>query len=105
MGSMPLLTYLSDGLYTCDMNLIQQMLAQLKEKRWTNVAIADELEVHHITIRRWQTGDRYPENAKPVAMALDVLIARKSVPKQRRYPGTHYLQRAKAERERQDEMG
>ena len=85
------------------MNMIQQRLAQLKEKGWTNMAIADELEVHHMTIRRWQTGDRYPENAKPVAMALDVLIAKKSVPKQRRYPGTHYLQRLKVERERQSD--
>ena len=84
------------------MNMIQQKLAQLKKKGWTNMAIADELEIHHMTIRRWQTGDRYPENAKPVAMALDLLIARKSVPKQRRYAGTHHLQRAKAERERQD---
>ncbi len=84
------------------MDMIQQRLAQLKAKGWTNAAIADELEVHHITIRRWQTGDRYPENAKPVAMALDMLIARKSVPKQRRYPGTHHLQRAKAEREREN---
>jgi len=77
--------------------MIQQKLAQLKDKGWTNVAIADELEVHHMTIRRWQTGDRYPENAKPVAMALDNLIARKLVPKQRRYPGTHYLQRKQAD--------
>lgn len=77
--------------------MIQQKLAQLKEKGWTNVAVADELEVHHMTIRRWQTGDRYPENAKPVAMALDILIARKSVPKQRRYPGTHHLQRNQAD--------
>ncbi len=85
------------------MDMIQQKLAQLKEKGWTNVAIADELEVHHITIRRWQTGDRYPENAKPVAMALDALIAIKSVPKQRRYPGTHHLhRRAHAERERRN---
>ena len=100
-----MLTYVSMGPYPYEMNMIQQKLALLKEKGWTNVAIAEELEVHHMTIRRWQTADRYPENAKPVAMALDVLIARKSVPKQRRYPGTHYLQRAKPERERQDEMG
>ena len=74
------------------MNDIQQKIAELQAQGWTIAAVADELDVHHSTIRRWESGDRHPENSKPVLMALDVLTNRKPPPR-RRYPGTHHLQR------------
>ena len=60
---------------------------------WTLAAIADELDIHYSTLARWRAGQRHPENAKPVLMALDSL-ADKMPPKKRRYgPDGHYLQR------------
>ena len=71
------------------MNEIQQRIVELQAKGWTIAAIAAELDVHHSTVRRWESGDRYPENAKPVLMAFDALLQRKRIPKQRRYaPGS-----------------
>lgn len=49
----------------------------------------------------WRTGERYPHNAKAVLALHDSLVEKKPPPR-RRYPDGHYLQRAKAERERQD---
>ena len=71
------------------MNAVQEKIEELQAKGWTLAALSDELDVHHMTVRRWQTGDRFPENVKPVMMALDQLLKRKRVPKQRRYaPGS-----------------
>ena len=71
------------------MNDIQAKLHDLTEKGWTQAAIADELEVHKQTVNRWQFGQTYPPMSKPIIMALDSLMSRKRIPKQRRYaPGS-----------------
>ena len=67
----------------------------MKAKGWTHQAIADELGVTWSGLRNWETGFRSPVNAKPVELALSVLLDRKPPPK-RRYPEGHYMQRAKA---------
>ena len=66
------------------MNTVQIKIEVLEVKGWTLAALSDELGVHHMTVRRWRSGDRSPENAKTVLMALDTLIRRKRIPKQRR---------------------
>ena len=48
-------------------------------------SLADELGMSRRGIGGWQSGERAPENAKAVLMALDALLKRKRVPKQRRY--------------------
>ena len=67
------------------MNAVQIKIEVLQVKGWTLAAVSDELGVHHMTVRRWHTGDRFPENAKSVMMALDQLLKRKRIPRQRRY--------------------
>ena len=67
------------------MNDVQAKLKELNGKGWTLAAIADEVGVSNTAVYRWQSGDRYPENAKAVGMALDTLMKRKRIPKQRRY--------------------
>ena len=67
------------------MNEVQAKLSALQLKGWTLAALSDELGVHHTTVRRWLSGDRYPEIAKMVLMGLDALLKRKRIPKQRHY--------------------
>ena len=67
------------------MNEVQEKLSELQSKGWTLAALSDEMGVHHMTVRRWLSGDRYPENVKMVLMGLDALTRRKRIPKQRRY--------------------
>ena len=75
-------------LYDRSMNDIQELLAQLREKKWTDAAISDELGVHLVTVQTWRSGKFYPSNAKPVALALRELLRRKRIPKQKR--GSRY---------------
>ena len=82
------------------MNDIQEKLSELQDKGWTLAAIADELGITPDAVVKWKSGIRYPGMPKPVMLALNELLKRR-VPKQRRYIGTHHLQRAKAERERE----
>ena len=82
------------------MNEVQQYIRDLKAKGWTHQAIADELGMTWAGLRNWETGGK-PSNAKTALLALGVLLERKPPPK-RRYPEGHYMQRAKAERERQE---
>ena len=67
------------------MNNVQEKLRDLREKGWTSAAIADELGVTDITVYRWKSGRRSPENAKPVMVVLDQLLKRKRIPKRKRY--------------------
>lgn len=67
------------------MDDIQAKLAELKEKSWTLAAIADELEISHNAVEKWNAGDRYPRNAKAVLIVLDQLSKRKRIPKKKRY--------------------
>ena len=67
------------------MNNVQETLAELKVRGWTLAAIADELEMHWNTVNRWDKGSRYPDNPKPVILALDALLKRRRIPKKKRY--------------------
>ena len=82
------------------MNEVQVKLENLETQGWTKKAIADELDVTWQAIHYWRTGERYPGTAGAVLLALDALMQRKAPPK-RRYPQGHYLQRRKAEKEKQ----
>jgi hypothetical protein len=64
---------------------VQTIIADLKAKGWTLAAIADEVGVTWFTVKRWETGEQYPDTPKPVLMMLDSLLKRKRIPKQRRY--------------------
>lgn len=84
------------------MNNVQAKLGELKEQGWSLAALADELGMHWNTVNRWDKGTRYPDNLRPVLMALDTLMKRKPPPR-RRYPGTHHLQRKRDEGDRDDD--
>ena len=86
------------------MSKLQEKIEQLLTSGWSQQALADEMGMSRNGLRYWRTGERYPHNAKAVLALLDSLVEKKPPPR-RRYPDGHYLQRAKAERERQDEMG
>ncbi len=45
----------------------------------------DELEQAHVTIEKWNAGDRYPRLDKPILDALDLLLKRNRIPKMKRY--------------------
>ena len=71
------------------MSDVQEKLSELRGKGWTVAAIADELGVRATTVHRWVSGDRYPDNSKPVLIVMDGLLQRNRIPKQRRYaPGS-----------------
>ena len=58
------------------MNEIQQKLADLTDKGWTLVAIADEIGEMWLTVHRWQVGKTYPEAAQTALSALSGLLGR-----------------------------
>ncbi|MGP8080050.1 MAG: hypothetical protein ACLPVI_06020 [Dehalococcoidales bacterium] len=66
------------------MNNIQVKLAELKEKKWTYAAIADEFGLTSDTIEKWKSGTRTPHGEKFIIDKLNQLIKKKP-PKQRRY--------------------
>jgi hypothetical protein len=66
-------------------NEIQARIAQLEAKKWTLVAIADELKAHRNTVGMWKAGTRYPPLDKPILDALDRLLQQKRIPKMKRY--------------------
>ena len=80
------------------MNEVQAKLAELQENGWSLAAIADETGNHLSTIEKWKSGMHQPSNSRLVLRGLDSLLGMKA-PKRRRYPGTHHLQRRKAEQE------
>ena len=67
------------------MNEAQELLVQLKERGWTMAAVADELDTHYNTVQKWAAGDRSPANATAVKHELERLLARRRVPKGKRY--------------------
>ena len=85
------------------MNDIQEKLLELQARHWTLAAVADAVGLTVNAVEKWKAGDTYPRSSKAVMLALDTLVKRRP-PKQRRYPGTHHLQRAKKEQERQDQV-
>ena len=70
--------------YTVPMNEIQLRLEKLKKKRWTLAAIADRMGTKWFTVKRWQTGESYPNLDGAVIMAMDQLLTEKA-PLKRRY--------------------
>ena len=70
--------------YTVPMNEIQLRLEKLKKKRWTIAAIADRGGTKWFTVKRWETGESYPNLDGAVIMALDQLSTEKA-PMKRRY--------------------
>lgn len=70
------------------MNDIQKRLAQLQGKRWTIIALAEQLGQARVTLDKWKSGERYPANSKAILAMLDQLTKRKRIPKQRRYSPT-----------------
>lgn len=66
------------------MNDIQIKLAELKKKKWTYAAIADEFGLTSDAIEKWKSGIRKPHGEKAIIDKLNQL-ARKTPPKQRRY--------------------
>ena len=66
------------------MNDVQEKLLELKDRGWTMAAIADELDVSHMAVFRWQKGMRKAENSRSVLHMLDTLMKRRKVPKRRR---------------------
>ena len=66
------------------MNDVQEKLLELKDRGWTMAAVADELDVSHMTVFRWQKGMRKAENSRSVLHMLDTLMKRKRIPKRRR---------------------
>ena len=83
------------------MNDIQSKIAELRQRGWTLAALGNALGNHWTTLAKWQSGDRYPANAKSVLFAMEDLMRLQRIPKQRRYSGTHHLQRAKQEQGRE----
>ncbi len=51
------------------MNDVREKLLQLKDRGWTMAAIADELDVSHMTVFRWRKGMR---NGTILADGLDI---------------------------------
>ena len=76
------------------MNDVQEKLLELKDRGWTMAAIADELDVSHMTVFRWQKGMRKAENSRSVLHMLDTLMKRKRIPKQRRRVSSSSLKNA-----------
>ena len=70
--------------YTVPMNEIQLRLEKLKKKRWTIAAIADRVGTKWFTVKRWETGESYPNLDGAGIMSLDQLSTEKA-PMKRRY--------------------
>ena len=68
------------------MSDVKSRLADLRGKGWTLAAIADEVGVTWRTMKRWETGETSPDTPKPILATLNALLARKRIPKKRRYP-------------------
>ena len=83
------------------MTEVQEKIERLLGSGWTQQALADEMGMSWNGLRYWRTGERHPHNVKAVLALLDILAKRKPPPR-RRYPEGHYMQRDKADRERQD---
>ena len=66
------------------MNDVQERLGRLLDKRWTKSALADEVGMGWMGLHHWVKGERYPANRKLVLVALDGLLHRELIPKQRR---------------------
>lgn len=66
------------------MNDIQAKLAELKTRRWTYAAIADELGYSPDAVKKWKAGLREARGQKAILNLLE-LLTKKKPPKERRY--------------------
>jgi transcriptional regulator with XRE-family HTH domain len=64
-------------------NEVQRLIEELNAKGWTIASIARGVGVSRNTIHRWRAGQRYPENAFGVALALERLVLDQEVPGRR----------------------
>ncbi len=69
-------------LYTKHMTEIQELIDQLRQKRWTMAAIARALGVRQSTVHRWYRGSYVPDNQVAVRLALRQLLEQ-PVPKRK----------------------
>ena len=65
-------------------NDVQVQLRDLRAKGWTLASIAEEMGTHWTAVYKWQAGERYPRNVRPVLVALRALAGRRRVPKRHR---------------------
>ena len=73
-----------DAIFPGAMDEIQTQLAVLHDKGWSDAAISDELGVSSVTVFRWKSGTRRPENHRSVLLMLRMLGKKKRIPKKRR---------------------
>jgi hypothetical protein len=73
------------------MNEVQQLIEVLNTRGWTIASVARGVGVSKNTVQRWRTGQRRPENAFGVVLALQQLLDQ-PVPK-RRYRKTQKTSR------------
>ena len=73
-----------DAIFRGAMDEIQTQLAALHDKGWSDAAISDELGVSSVTVFRWKSGTRRPENHRSVLLMLRMLGKKKRIPKKRR---------------------
>ena len=73
-----------DAIFRGAMDEIQTQLAALHDKGWSDAAISDELGVAPVTVFRWKSGTRRPENHRSVLLMLRMLGKKKRIPKKRR---------------------
>ena len=67
---------------------LDELLADLEAKGWSQAALARELGVHWNTIWRWRNGLQSPANSVSVVRQLRELLARKRVPRQGKAKGS-----------------
>lgn len=64
---------------------VKERLLELHNQGWTYAAIADELQVPADSVRKWAEGRRVPRYAHLIDEKLEGLLARKRIPKKKRY--------------------
>ena len=72
-----LLSYTYTVQYDVAMNDVQQKIAELEGKGWSQVAIADEIGLTLNAVQKWKAGARYPANAKAILAMLDQLFVKR----------------------------
>ena len=84
------------------MNDIQAKLLELKQKGWTMAAVADELDVSHMTVFRWQKGIRSAQNSRSVLYMLESLLQKKRTPRRKRRGSNPSMRNVSTEEKRYD---
>ena len=69
-------SFIIECMTTTDEKTIEQLLNQLHVLRWTDVAIAEELDTTSMTVGRWRRGDRKISHEKLVRAKLQEILGR-----------------------------